>query len=533
VVKRVYWIGDTLNSWNTDFWPDGYAFDMAVFAEEHPVREAELNFIQQNAFIRLRHWLQRIVSDGWLLAGPFLFPQQANNQFQMAESWFGGAGYPVHVGTPGQPQNAATIQLPPPPATGSAYDLVYLEIWAQEVAAPQSTDQGGVNVTSRVIYQWGGVGNPTLPDQTWWSAAGIETARRVQIRWALRSARFTSAPQLQGVPAQGGASAPLAQYPFAPVSGSPCLYQAGDGSVTCGQALQAVDATSYATPVALVARTAGQSVIVPSAVTDLRVGATLQLPATTLTNGPFTPPALVNVSGAHFAYAGQQLAGYAPQQTGQQSSSAGFAATRLQLPAGAQPLAYLRTASGEQGFPANQTAVTRVGVTLQLVGQGAPVTVELRPDANGVPGSTVLASATIPASWLLPQPREVSFPILPVALQPQAFLWVVVRPSGTAASCAALLQAAASDPNHPGATSSDGINWTAAPGFACALYTGTQGALVNALDADLQAGYFFEYDGNGNVLRIAETLNAAGFPPYARMVTVYSDPQTGQILDLA
>jgi hypothetical protein len=543
MAKKVNFIGDTLNGWNTDFWPEDYSFDMAVIAEQHPVREAELNIMQQNEWLKLRDHIRRLITDGWTLLGPYSFPGNADNSFLMAESWVNASGQSLHVGNPANSGKSAKIQLAAPPAgSGTRIDFVYLEAYLVEVAAPQSLDMGGTNVTDRNLYTWGGTANATLADQTWWTAASQETARRIQIRWTLRVVQLASGttPSLTGVAAQAAAGSATA-LTYSPLAGSQALWVAGTGDLSDAQALGVVDGVVFATPVCAVARTGGQAIIASGSVTDLRIPVTLQpgilVPPGNLVPPPSVDPQLLHLGPTHIIYTGIELAGYTPP-TAQGAASATLHshtaayATRLLLPPNAQPIAFLNAGGTESAFVQSSTALTRVAVLLTKSGAGGPVTIEIHSDATTVPGGTIYASATIPASWLTTAPRIVSFPVPTIALSPASAIWVVVKKGGTGSNEALLLANAQTDANAAAAQASDGVSWTASGAlpFQCAIFSGTDGNIVHVTSEDMTEIMLYEYDANDNPIALGEyyTGSSAEYDAY-RLCYYNSD---GTLIDI-
>jgi len=515
MAQKVNWIPDAKGSWATDFWPDGYSMDMAVFAEQHPVREAELNFIQQNEWLKLRDHIRRLFTDGWTLLGAFSFPGNPDNSFLMNESWVNSSGQSVHVGNPLNVSNATKIQLAAPPAgAGTRTDFVYLEVYLVEVASPSSTDVGGT--TDKTVYTWGGTGNGTLSDQTYWTAGATETARRIQLRWTVRVAQLaTGAPiTLTGIDAQAAAGS-ITSHAFALASGSTTLWVAGTGNLTSAQDMGVVDGFCFALPIAAVSRVGGTSTISSGAVTDLRAPVQLQpgieVPPGNIYPAPTIDPQLVHMGPIHVIYAGSQLAGYTPpaQQGNATTVLSGHTAayaTRLVLPAGAQPIAFINASGSESAFTQSNSAVTRVGVFLTKHGAGQNITVELHSDGGTTPGGTIYASATIPASWLTSTGRVVSFPIPTIGLSPTTAVWIVVKKAGTGTDEVQLLANAATDANYNAAQATDGVTWTASGAlpFQCAIFTGTGGDIVHVISQDQTEITLFEYDANDNPTHIGE-----------------------------
>lgn len=168
------------------------------------------------------------------------------------------------------------------PVSGSTWDIVFLEVWRQEVAATGTTD-----ASSKNVYPNGWVDSPTdlagdasyvLRDPLITSVP--ETSRRVQWRWRIRAFNTTDDPTTgdgmgsTGLAAQGGAVAPQLGYTFSAVSGAlnTGLYRAGDGTLTAAGLLKDVAGYVWAIPIAVVvhADTDTAGVITGGQITDKR-----------------------------------------------------------------------------------------------------------------------------------------------------------------------------------------------------------------------------------------------------------------------
>ena len=233
---------------------------------------------------------------GWYKSGAFFFGGNTAstvftafppNTFAMAEGWANEQGRELHVGNPDNASdnypNYSTIVLPAPPVAGTRTDIVFLEVWVEEVGGVGSTDAGGVLITARNLYKYGGIDNGIEATNIYWgSPANVEPVRRVQLRWASRSS--AGATIVTGLSAQGGASAVNATYPFAALetitlpdtTSKIAVFRAGVGNITTGADLKTVDGYVYAMPVALVARSAGNTTIISTNVTDIRNSMQLQ-----------------------------------------------------------------------------------------------------------------------------------------------------------------------------------------------------------------------------------------------------------------
>jgi hypothetical protein len=564
MAQRIYFVGDSQGGWTSpDFWPDGRSLDMVVFEEDKPVRNGDLNLVSQNGFIRLRNAVTQLMTSGWTVLGALHGSPTApavSNAISVGDSWFNGQANLVHVANPdgsNPTPGASVFVLPAPPSSGTRLDLVYLELWVQEVAGVGSTDNGGTNSVDRNLYKYGGIANQTYPNGIYWNDGTLpvptEPVRYFQLRWALRvqtnvsGARATG--DLTGVLAQGGAATPSA-LPFTPLERVPdgqgnllnCLYQAGDGATPSqGAALQAVNARALATPVALVVRRAGAASIPDSDLTDLRVQARLQ--AGLIVNQTNVYPTIQNdfdlehLNPVNFAYAGKAIASFAVPTNSSTPPGAydlSQSAYAVQFQASAGQL------GPEDSF--NPFIVRRVSLNLAKVGAGADVVVELRLDAGGVPSTTVLASGTIPREWLTTAARDVSCFVDGGQFSQGTPYWLVVRKGGTASDHAVLTAAANFVTGVLCRGSTDELSWPANASpfpFGYGIFNGVSGFIVHSCEF-VQGGqgrdiYLFEYYPSGTPSHIGEFyLPAPGSGVAGRRtyVTVYPNPTSGLVSEI-
>jgi hypothetical protein len=71
--------------------------------------------------------------------------------------------------------NGNVITLPTPPSSGTRYDFVFLEFWFKELK------------NNEPIKKFGGVQNDNIPYEMIDSRMGVETSRRIQLQWNIRS----------------------------------------------------------------------------------------------------------------------------------------------------------------------------------------------------------------------------------------------------------------------------------------------------------------------------------------------------------
>lgn len=162
-----------------------------------------------------------------------------------------------------------------PPGSGTRWDVAFVESWVAEVGPLGTADPA-----SKFLPAWGGRGNANLsaddrfvlqnPD------VGQETARRTQLRWAIRVAQgvdLTTYPDGLGDPTilgQADAGAPLGGKPFQEVAGRTSVYRAGDGSAADAVSFANATGFTWAIPLVAILRTAGESALTLTGSVDLR-----------------------------------------------------------------------------------------------------------------------------------------------------------------------------------------------------------------------------------------------------------------------
>jgi hypothetical protein len=174
--------------------------------------------------------------------------------------------------------NSNDIKLPEPPTFGSREDLVFLEAWFEEVDYTETIDK------------YGGESSGTLTNDLQDSRLGVETSRRIQMKWRIRTVEdvdFAKFPEgfhinlysnsyasyNHKATAQGGNTAPTETSDgnryivhFSPEIARPAttmldkfigdkgLYVAGKGNQTSKDILKTVDGYVYAIPLFRVKR---------------------------------------------------------------------------------------------------------------------------------------------------------------------------------------------------------------------------------------------------------------------------------------
>lgn len=189
----------------------------------------------------------------------------------------------VFIGSPGPnagdgDDGDAFVDFGPPPASGTRFDFLIAEIWYAEVAPPEAPDG-----TSKILYDGGtpdlgsDLTNPANPDYLMYvvrepevssQPTTQETTRRVQVRWRLRiienidPAAYPNYWDDWRVTGRGDAGAGQEAYPYLPTGGSqPLSARAGDGSLGAATAFVAAVGYTWAIPVALARRVAGEGAL--------------------------------------------------------------------------------------------------------------------------------------------------------------------------------------------------------------------------------------------------------------------------------
>ena len=145
------------------------------------------------------------------------------------------------------------ITLPAAPGTSTRDDLVFLEVWYQELIS----QSGNNEPTSGNVYTYGNTqygGATVVADGMYDSSVGIATTNRVQLQYRVRivtGVNFNGFPDGVGdtstVFGQGSALSP-SSYTFTQSLTDSGSYVAGDGSPSASTALGSVDGYVYAIP---------------------------------------------------------------------------------------------------------------------------------------------------------------------------------------------------------------------------------------------------------------------------------------------
>lgn len=259
-------------------------FGAVVWQKGKPPLDAELNLMGQVDMERMQALVSSMMPSGFLLD-----PTRAQNDFHTDPSWsnFFRLGRPASdetepviwaavngwlipvagtsVESEGDMQNR--VRLNPPPATDTRIDLVFLEVWACNVAPNPSTSN---KPSATTVYKFGNVeyGGTNITDDIEDPETGFETTERLQIQYRIRvmgqGAGLGASVALDEYPdglddpnvlGQGTATAPVAGMVFTNMRvamGDPGLWRAGDGD--SANNLGTYDGYVYAVPIAAVFR---------------------------------------------------------------------------------------------------------------------------------------------------------------------------------------------------------------------------------------------------------------------------------------
>lgn len=218
-------------------------FEMILFQAERPIADGELNQLQLSENILRRKLLRSILPDVGIMGAFTPAPTGVPNELRLNPEGVSTAvvvdgiiktlyAYddPVDAATKGRAKNR--IKLPNFTAEGQG-DIVYLEVWFEEIQAPKSA-----GLASTTVYDTGMVGNFTLTNTLLPSEIPLtETTRRVQLRGKLTAANRDK--DLSGVQAKGTSQS------YQKVGG---FFRAGNGDAASGAALGTVDGYAYALP---------------------------------------------------------------------------------------------------------------------------------------------------------------------------------------------------------------------------------------------------------------------------------------------
>lgn len=230
------------------------------FGQEATLLETELHELQdiQNSF--RREMANLLFSSSVVTAEPAQTHGVANSfKTGIMDAFI--MGYPVHIeNNNGDIDNVVTLTAPP--SSGTRYDLVYLELWFETIDYQAD------------VYRFGGETSGTIPNDFVDVRVGVETSRRVQLRWRIVSTEnidFTTYPKGVTAPtvkAKGANSYPV-ELNFVASEEDSGLFIAGSGEST-KTLLGTRDGYSYAMPLFKVLRSTGKTSIALEDITDIR-----------------------------------------------------------------------------------------------------------------------------------------------------------------------------------------------------------------------------------------------------------------------
>jgi hypothetical protein len=247
------------------------SWEQVIFQQGKKPVDAEFNLLQHAIGER-----QRLMLKGLFGSGLAAVPATVDGTSANVATLHNGPsllpflidGRIVLVGDPDN-SNKATVSCGSPPGAGTRDDLIFLEVWYEEIQP-----LGSPEAATATIYKLGGEANSTLTNDLI-VIDGVESTRRIQMRWRFRvptgldKVTHPNGMDSSGLYARGGQAAPVNSYTFTQDPTDSGVWIAGDGTLTAGQALKTVDGHVYAIPIAWLARSAGVTTIAASALTML------------------------------------------------------------------------------------------------------------------------------------------------------------------------------------------------------------------------------------------------------------------------
>lgn len=276
-MKLVNIIGDPTVGASRLLSPDKGAFAMTYFQGSRPFLPSEVNLAQLS-----QQESRRLLAQGTSRPGFFLKDALTLSGLNLVIPVDRAVVNGEVVRVESDSGTTFNRSLSDRPVSGNSWDIVFLEVWYQEVSATGTSD-----TASKYIYPNGWVDSPTelsadpsfvIRDP---SATSVpETSRRIQLRWRIRAFNTTVDPTTTdglttaGLAAQGGAISAQLGYTFSALSGAlnTGLYQAGDGTLTAAGLLKDALGYVWALPLAVVshASTDTPGTILIGQVTDKR-----------------------------------------------------------------------------------------------------------------------------------------------------------------------------------------------------------------------------------------------------------------------
>lgn len=254
--------------------PSRKALENVVYRQDKPHSHSEANLVQDVQNSARTDLLKGLMPSGFL-TGDFYSDSLLDFSFGTTANTFEFGNSPVaHVNgwivplslTSSTTEGLNSIVLDAPPVNPGTIgvDFVYLEVWRALIDPDPSTTN---KPAADKLYPYGNVLSPT---STWIdddlkdtpvsiANAGLETTRRVQIQYAIRTQRLLSQTTRLGyddvnVLAQGPNGSGVAGATFTKVSSDAGLYRSGDMIGQAGAIPGTVDGYVYSIPIAMVFR---------------------------------------------------------------------------------------------------------------------------------------------------------------------------------------------------------------------------------------------------------------------------------------
>lgn len=231
-----------------------------IFQPEQPVLEGELNLLQQASNTRQRNLMRAQFGPGGVFRDIYPTATGVANEIRLHT-----AGQPFSAVIDGLVKQVYAYDTPatatadltqnrvtlPAYTSGTYQDLVYLEVWFEEIKSPDGaagTDGDGLPASAdTIVYHYGMDNGFTLENDLQVPTVPLdETTRRVQLRGQIRV--LAGATNLANQSARGSAS-----YSYSQPAGT-TTFIAGDGTLNAGSDLDSVDGYAYAIPLVTVDR---------------------------------------------------------------------------------------------------------------------------------------------------------------------------------------------------------------------------------------------------------------------------------------
>jgi hypothetical protein len=147
-------------------------FQSIKFGADAPLLETELNELQDIQTEARADIVRESIYSGFTVTGytsTSYMSIPVNNIQTSGDSTAYVNGYKIVI------PSGTKVALDPPPTTGSRDDLVFLEVWKEEIDSTET------------IYSKGQAGGTTITNYLQDSRVGSETSKRVQLKWRLRA----------------------------------------------------------------------------------------------------------------------------------------------------------------------------------------------------------------------------------------------------------------------------------------------------------------------------------------------------------